>query len=215
MRQPKIFVSMGTPYSQQYIEFRDELEAILRDTLGADPRILGKNEYPTGSPLLKIKEVMSDCDGVLVVAYERKFVEVGAEKRSAANEVLINEHAYTTPWNHIESAMAFSLGIPLYIICEKGLKEEGLIESKLDWYVQYLDFSKENLRSNDVLHSLQSWVSDVCKRRRKTSTESLLGRVRVSEMTPVEIFSVVGVLVTVFMSGLAFGQWFSATNLLP
>lgn len=215
MRQPKIFVSMGTPYSQKYIEFRDELEALLRDTLGADPRILGKNEYPTGSPLLKIKEVMSDCDGVLVVAYERKFVEVGAEKRSGANEVLINEHTYTTPWNHIESAMAFSLGIPLYVICEKGLKEEGLIESKLDWYVQYLDFSRESLRSNDVLHSLKSWVSGVCKRRRKTSTESLLGRVRLSEMTPAEMFWVVSVLATVFLSGLAVGQWFSTTDLLP
>ncbi|GAB5446872.1 MAG: hypothetical protein Gyms2KO_17450 [Gymnodinialimonas sp.] len=206
---------MGTPYSQKYIEFRDELETILRDTLGADPRILGKNEYPTGSPLLKIKEVMSDCDGVLVVAYERKFVEVGAEKRSAANETPINERTYTTPWNHIESAMAFSLGIPLYVICEKGLKEEGLIESKLDWYVQYLDFSRESLRSNDVLHSLQSWVSGACKRRRKTSTESLLGRVRLSEMTPAEMFGVVSVLATVFLSGLAVGRWFSATNLLP
>lgn len=211
MRKPKIFVSMGTPYSPKYAEFRDELEALLRDDLDADPRIMGKNEYPTGSPLLKIKEVMSQCDGVLVVAYERKFVESGAEKRSGDSKVLINEHTYTTPWNHIESAMAFSLGIPLYVICEKGLKEEGLIESKLDWYVQYLDFSRGSLRSNDVVHSLRSWVSDICRRRRRSSTKSLLGRVRLAEMTPAEVFWVLSVLATAFFSGMAVGQWFSAT----
>lgn len=206
MRQPKIFVSMGTPYTERYQNFRDELESILRDNLGTDPRIIGKNEYPTGSPLQKIKEVMLDCDGVLVVAYERKFVEVGQEKRSGQSQTSIVGRTYTTPWNHIESAMAYSLGIPLYVICEKGLSEEGLIEAKLDWYVQYLDFNLDSLRDKNVQNSLRSWVNTIKGRRRRPSTQGIIGNVRLSDMTPTEISFVLGVLIASFALGVKFGN---------
>ena len=116
METPRIFISMGTPYTEQYSQFRDELELFLRDTCKVDPRIIGKNEYPSGSPLEKIREVMRGCHGVLVVAYERKFLEAGIEKRGGAAPQQLNGLTYTTAWNHIESAMVFSFGLPLYII---------------------------------------------------------------------------------------------------
>ena len=61
MAEPRVFVSMGSPYTAELLAFRDALETLLRDRCGVDPRIIGKNEYPTGSPLTKIIEVMREC----------------------------------------------------------------------------------------------------------------------------------------------------------
>ncbi|ABC62859.1 hypothetical protein [Erythrobacter litoralis] len=211
MAAPRVFISMGTPYSSESQAFRDTLEAVLRDQCGVDPRIIGKNEYPDGNPLSKIKSVMSQCDGVVVVAYERKFLADGTEKRASSVPVPLQSQIYTTPWNHIESAMAYSLGIPLYILCQRGLSEEGLIETKVDWYVQYVDLDPAELHKADVLSSMRNWVTTRVIPRKKTPKllKSLDGRTKFSEMTPREIWSIIGVLAAVF--GLGVG----AANLLP
>ena len=203
MKRPKIFISMGTPYNDKYREFRDELEDILRSSCDADPKIIGKTEYPEGNPLNKIKEVMSDCDGVLIVAYERKFVQNGQEKRNSNLAGKIADETYTTSWNHVESAMAFAMGIPLYIICEKGLKEEGLIESKIDWFVQYIDFDKAKLRAPEVIKSLQSWVSKTRTRKKKSNSvmKILTGDVSLSEMKIKEITVTMSLVASIFTAG--------------
>jgi len=69
MANPRIFISMGTPYAPKYVTFRHDLERFIRDECRADPRIIGVNEYPTGNPLAKIREVMRSCSGVMIVAY--------------------------------------------------------------------------------------------------------------------------------------------------
>src|SRR5262245_35309084 len=111
MTTPRIFISMGTPYTDEYLQFRDGLEEFLRSSCMADPRIIDKHEYPLGSALEKIRDVMRTCHGVLVVAYERKYIEAGIEKRGSEKETRLEKLRYTTVWNHIESAIAYSLGL--------------------------------------------------------------------------------------------------------
>jgi hypothetical protein len=194
---------MGTPYTPEYARFRDELEAYLRDQCGVDPRIIGKNEYPTGSPLSKIREVMATCDGVIIVAYERKHVSKGSEKRGSEAETTLSNRSYTTPWNHIESAMAFSLSLPLHILCQTGLSEEGLIETKVDWYVQRLDIVSGAFNNLSVTQSLQSWIKErvLPHANRPSFFRAVQGQSRLSEMTPVEILGVLGVLAAAFGAG--------------
>lgn len=210
MATPRVFISMGTPYNEIFSRFRDSLEAFLRDQCGVDPRIIGKNEYPDGNPLSKIKSVMESCDGVIVVAYERKFLQSGVEKRSSKNSVDLSDRTYTTPWNHIESAMAYSLGIPLYILCQRGLSEEGLIESKLDWYVQYVDIHPDDFQRTDVSQSLVSWIkSRVVPRGRKPRfLRTVEGNIKLSEMTPKEIAGAIGVIMAAFSAGIAAMKFF-------
>jgi hypothetical protein len=155
--------------------------------------------------LEKIRDVMRGCHGVLIVAYERKFVEAGMEKRGGTGAFQISQRTYTTPWNHIESAMAYSLGIPLYVICQNGLAQEGLIESKLDWYVQDLEISKETLARPDVVESIQAWVDTRVAPRTKGSRSfrAINGQLKLSEMTPREISAAVGVVTGAFASGAA------------
>jgi hypothetical protein len=210
MAPPRVFVSMGTPYTPVYAQFRDELESFLRDSCGVNPRIMGKNEYPSGSPLEHIRDVMRQCAGVMIVAYERKYVKSGVEKRGATAAQKIDNCSYTTPWNHIESAIAYSLELPLYIICQKGLSEEGLIESKIDWYVQHVDIAPGALSKPELIESIRAWINTrvIPASKKPNLLSSLRGHVKFSEMTPLELWSFVGMLVVVWLFGAATGSSF-------
>jgi len=210
MPTPRIFVSMGTPYTEAYSHFRDSLEEFLRVQCQCDPRIIGKNEYPTGSPISKIAEVMRSCDGVIIVAYERKFIQTGTERRGGPNETPLGNEIYTTPWNHIESAMAYSLGLPIYIIAQTGLKEEGLIESKSDWYVQRIDLTVDSLRHPNVVGSVQAWIKERVATRRRKTRGALEGfaLLKISDFT-MEDWALLGALVGgSFGLGVAAARWF-------
>ena len=208
MDAPRLFISMGTPYTELQTKFRDELENFLRDNCGVNPRIIGKNEYPDGSPLAKIKEVMSGCHGVVIVAYERKYLQDGAEKRGGDSEKPLANKVYTTPWNHIESALAFALNLPLYIICQKNLTEEGLIEAKIDWYVQYVDIDPAEFSKVNVRESLRSWVNErvLPHAHKPTVLTGLIGRLKMSELTLEQIGLIWGTLAAVFFFGVGVGH---------
>ena len=202
---PRVFVSMGTPYTDDYVLFRDALERLLRDQCRVDPRIIGKNEYPAGSPIQHINETMRTCDGVIIVAYERKRVLKGIERPGGADQRALDNAKLTTPWNHIESAIAYSLGLPLYIIAQRGLTEEGLIEAKADWYVQKIDFTNDSLRRPEVFESLSSWVRErVVKqaRHRRSPLENFL-KLRLTELTIEEWIILAGGIATSFAAGVA------------
>jgi hypothetical protein len=205
---PRIFVSMGTPYTDGYVRFRDALERLLRDECRVDPRIIGKNEYPSGTPIRHINDTMRTCDGVIIVAYERKRIQLGIDKPDAGierGERTLKNEKFTTPWNHIESAIAYSLGLPIYIIAQRGLTEEGLIEAKADWYVLTIDFTDENLRRPEVFQSLASWVSTrvaTTSRRRRLPLENFM-KLRLTELTIEEWMILGGGIATSFSAGFA------------
>ena len=215
MRTPRIFISMGTPYTDAYAAFRDELERLLRDRCKVDPRIIGRNEYPPGSPIHKIAEVMRTCDGVIIVAYERKFVHEGIERRGGQDERKIESATYTTPWNHIESAIAFSLRLPIYIIAQRGLVEEGLIETKVDWYVQKIEFTVQNLQRPEVFDSLEAWITERVSAHAKRNRLALEGfpKLRLLELT-VEEWTI---LITLIVTSFGAGFWLARElpNILP
>jgi hypothetical protein len=106
--------------------------------------------------------------------------------------------------------MAYSLGLPLYVICQNGLAQEGLIESKLDWYVQSVDILKESLSRSDVIESIRAWVETRVVPRSKVSRSfrAIHGELKISEMTPKEIGAAIGVVTSAFGSGVAVATFF-------
>jgi hypothetical protein len=203
---------MGTPYTDEYLHFRDALERMLRDQCGVDPRIIGRNEYPAGTPIQHINDTMRTCDGVIIVAYERKRVKTGLDKPGGGvHESVIENAKLTTPWNHIESAIAYSLGLPIYIIAQRGLTEEGLIEAKADWYVQKIDFTEEALRRPEIFESVSSWIHNrVAKKaiRRRSPLENFL-KLRLTDLTIEEWIILISAI------GAAFGAGIGAARIFP
>ena len=64
---------------------------------------------------------------------------------------------YTTPWNQIEASLAFGFGIPIIVLMEPGLREEGLLEQKFDWYVDQVNISAAGLSDKNVRNRLMAW----------------------------------------------------------
>jgi hypothetical protein len=203
MTAKNVFISMGAPYREPQIKFRDALMDLLRDC-DVVPRVINKTDYPTGNALLDISRVLRECDGAIIVAHERTFLESGLEKR----ETKLSAVRYSTPWNQIEAAMAFVLGMPILVLVELGIKEEGLLEEKYDWYIERLEISPKSLSDKDVHARILAWCRKV-----QSGKRNRFARLRIGESTPFLEFlqsitlgaalTVLGMLGAVFVAGMA------------
>lgn len=99
---------------------------------GFGPRTLGVTDYDMDAPLTAIRRLMLESNGLLTVAFRRTFVEKGTARLrtdiEGLTEVGIDGKWLTTPWAHIEPAMAYQLGLPVLILRERGVLEDGILE---------------------------------------------------------------------------------------
>lgn len=126
-----IFLSYPKPSyvrQQQFINaVRDHLEAS-----GFGPRTLGVTDYDMDAPLRAIRRLMIESNGLITVAFRRTRIEKGASRPETdvqgLGSVGMDGTWLTTPWAHIEPAMAYQLGLPILIFREKGVVEDGILE---------------------------------------------------------------------------------------
>jgi len=182
MAKKNVFISMGNPYTESQGKFLDALIDLLR-ACDIEPRAINKTDYSTGSPLKDISRIMRECQGAIIVACERTYFDSGLEKRRSPQEKPLASVRYTTPWSQIESSMAFALGMPIIVIMENGLREEGLLEEKYDWYIERLDISGDAFLQKDVRSRIMAWC-----RRVQTETPAREQRGHITaEMTIFEL----------------------------
>jgi hypothetical protein len=160
MAKKHVFVSFGTPYSEAQRKFLKALLALLRKC-DMEPRAVNMTEYSTENPLKVISRIMHECDAAIIVAYERTYFDSGLEKRKSVQEKRLESVRYTTPWNQIEAAMAYALDLPIIVMMENGLREEGLLEQNYDWYIERLSISGEAFADKDVRGRIAAWCRSV------------------------------------------------------
>ena len=114
---------------------------------GFRPRTVGRNEFTYKQPLRYVDDLMNKCAGTLVIALERLSIERGIEQRGTPNETLVSDIALPTPRNQIEAAFAYSKRMPLLVIKERRVREEGLLEGRYDWDVHSADLDQVFLSS--------------------------------------------------------------------
>ena len=160
MEQKNVFISVGLPATKEQEDFVVAVEDRLRSE-GLIPNTVGRNKFSIDSPLKTIDELMDNCCGVIIIALERTYFPEGIEKRGSSKESVLKEVKYPTPWNQIESAMAYTKRLPLLVIVEEGLKPEGLLEKGYDWYVLSLKPEKESLLTPVFNGLLSSWKQKI------------------------------------------------------
>ena len=156
---PRVFLSAGTKRSQEQQQFIAELQERLASA-GFEMR---SAQWSSINPLAKIKEEMNDCDGAVIVAFERIYAKQGRERTASTKFVQLKDLRFTTVWNHVEASIAYCLGLPLFIVCEPNLREEGLLE-KFDWYIHRTRLSAETIHEPEFLGVFQDWAGRVRKR---------------------------------------------------
>lgn len=154
--KPRVFISVGSAATSLQAEAADTIFRCL-ETAGLSPRQMEKNEWSAEQPLRAIKRVIEECHGAVVIAFPRYCFPHGTEREKNGGEKQLTDIRITTVWNQIEAAMAYAKNLPLLVIAEYGLLNDGLLEDRYDWKVLPTDFTQGDLRSDRFMGTFESW----------------------------------------------------------
>lgn len=130
MRSP-IFLSYPKPWSKEQDGFIERVTVHLQQR-GFEPRTLGVTDYDMDAPLRAIRRLMLESHGLVTVALRRIHITKGTgklrEKSGSLKDEPLRDCWLTTPWAHIEAAMAFQLGLPILVFRERGVIPVGILE---------------------------------------------------------------------------------------
>ncbi len=209
-----VFVSVGSTFTEGQEDFVREVERLLWEH-DLRPRTLGRAEWSSEQPLRAVEAIMDECDGAVVVAFERWYLQDATEQRGGDKERVVRGGSLPTVWNQIEAAMAYVKRLPLLVIVERGLIPEGLLEGRYDWYVQVLPLELQALRTPEALGRLADRQIRVeaarldrqaaGRRRPAPDPSSITVAELLGAMRPAQIWAILaaasGLLVSAFLLG--------------
>jgi hypothetical protein len=155
-----VFVSVGRASSPEQEAFIAAVERCLLEQ-GLQPHTLGRTDWSAAQPLRAVQELMQRCSGTAVIAFERLHIDRAVDLAGGDPDVEISDTGLPTVWNQIEATMAHVLGQPLLVFVERGLRSEGLLESRYDWMVQWVDLDPATLSTNPCLGMVKDWAERV------------------------------------------------------
>lgn len=151
-----VFVSVGNTTDPNQEAFIAAIEKHLRDN-GLNPRTIGRSDFSSIQPLKFIEQVMQECYGTLVLAFERVLIKKGLERGTEP----ISNTKLPSVWNQVEAGMAYVLKHPLMVIVENGIRAEGILEFGYDWYVQRVDVNPLIVEDQEFKGVFEDWKERV------------------------------------------------------
>jgi hypothetical protein len=141
-----VFLSYPKPCYGRQKAFIERITEYL-DRRGLAPRTLGVTDYDMDAPLRAIRRLMFESNGLITIAFRRTFIEKGTVRYQTDVDTQqaspISNIWLTTPWAHIEPAMAYQLGLPVLIMRETGVLDDGILErGVLGLYMPQFDLER-------------------------------------------------------------------------
>jgi hypothetical protein len=164
----RVFISTIRPHEFRQVHFLEIFYKKLRD-IGIEP-VIGYNamtQFDKRNPLGKISSVIEKCDGVIVMGLERSHAYFLREKEGAEGELEATHRKYTSGWLHIEAGIAYMLGKPTVVACQKDLHNEGIFDREWNQYdVFTLDVYQEKSNELDELFDyLEVWAKELSNKK--------------------------------------------------
>jgi len=151
-----VFLSVGRASTPEQEQFITALEKYLSSN-GLTPQTVGRTYFKNQQPLVSVAECMADCAGTIILAFERLYIEGGIERRGSKHQSPVGNVTLPTVWNQIEAAMAYTLGHPLLVLVETGIKSEGLLEHGYDWYVKWIELQDTTFAEPEFIGVFTDW----------------------------------------------------------
>lgn len=192
MDKPKIFLSVGSTGTKIQQEATDSIFAVL-EASGLSPRQMEKNEWSSEQPLKAIRRVIDECHGAVIIAFTRYEFDSGIERAKNDSSIPLGETRFPTVWNQIEAALSYARNLPLLVICEHGLRDDGLLEGKYDWKVFWTNFQPEELRSEKFSGFVESWKRLVEKHVESTKKAARPGETDLAKVSLGKLISLLTV----------------------
>ncbi len=160
-----VFVSVGggrTPHQDRFVE------SVYRQIRSVRLTPLTLDDYGAANtqPLTDVARRMDRCYGAVVIAFERTYIEKGVSRRDVPDrKKSVDGTRLPTVWNQIEAAIAYTRELPLLVLVEHGLSDEGMLESRYDWRVTWVDISQDLADEPKYRSIFEDWGRSVLERR--------------------------------------------------
>lgn len=159
-----VFLSVGGGRTEDQEAF---VKAIKNYCLSKDldPKTVDEYGSTNRQPLKDVEYRMKRCYGAIVLAFERTRIEIGVSRPEAKSPKKLKDVRLPTVWNHIEAAMAYTRGLPLLVLIEHELQNEGMLEVRYDWRVKWVNLRDPIVSDPEFLGMFEDWRSSVVARR--------------------------------------------------
>ena len=130
-----VFLSRPNPFldvHEQFIEkFKNKLKIYNIETI-----TLQADNYDLNDSIKYLKGMIKQCYGIIIIGFKQIFIDNGKKKKNGEdnpkffypNEIDISGQALTSPFCHIEGTIGLLNDLPMLILNEKGVREEGIIQ---------------------------------------------------------------------------------------
>lgn len=194
-----IFVSCGTPYNDTQEAFLAAVEAQLK-LYNCEPQTVGRSKFSARQPVQTARDLIAECDGAMVIAFERTLIVEGVEKPNSASPSAVNNETHSTVWNQMEAAMAYACQAPILTIVQKGVKRQGMLSKRLEWGAIECDINTEMLRGEEFRQVFSDWFSCVKKHKETAANRQVdVSELRVGEiirgLKPAHLYAVVSTFI--------------------
>ncbi len=166
-----VFLSRPNPFVESQEIFLDKLKYAL-GKVDIKTVTLQADNYDLTDSINYLKGIIKQCYGIVIIGFKQIFIEKGAKKKGGIsnpnffypNEIDVSGQALTSPFCHIEGTIGLLNDLPLLIINEKGLREEGIVRGgKFSIKTKPFDLEKMDDFFNDktVQRQIDVWVGRV------------------------------------------------------
>jgi len=110
--------------------------------LGLESCRLGADSYTLDAPLKGVIDLIKQCQGAIILGYPQYEFDAFISKGGSQQQRM--SISIPTPWNHIETTLAFRQSIPVLIVAHEGVVGGVFDHGVTGQYVLMLDLSHQN-----------------------------------------------------------------------
>lgn len=166
-----VFLSRPNPFNQKQVNFINKLKRALK-VQNVETVTLQAGNYDLTDSLNYLKGIIRQCYGMIIVSFHQYFIEKGYKKKDSENnpeffypqEIDVSGQAITSPFCQIEGTIGLLYDLPLLIINEIGVREEGIIKGgRFSVKTQNFKLSciDDFFNSDELKNKLAVWLGKV------------------------------------------------------
>jgi hypothetical protein len=147
---------------------QQQLVASLRAKLDKErmiPEMLDRADYPQFGAMAEVQRSMSRCSGVVLFAFRQLEIRDGVWRLDTADEKHITDLFWSTPWIQIEAGMAAMHGLPILVLCQRGI-DGGIFDLASNDPLLYRAFMDDDWEETAFSDQFAGWCAAVRDRLR-------------------------------------------------
>ena len=130
-----LFLSRPNPFKDNQQDFINKLQEKLSIKYNIKTITLQADNYDLTDSINYLKGMIKHCYGIVIIGFKQIFIDSGSKKKGGfsnssfyyPDEIDISGQSLTSPFCHIEGTIGLLNDLPLLIINEEGVREEGII----------------------------------------------------------------------------------------